>query len=144
MRVYADSSFLVSCYLTDASTGQAKAFLLEHGAPLPFTYLHDLEVRNAFQLGVFRRLISVDEAREAGATLDADLRSGRLVRTSVKWPAVLRAASRISVQHAATTGARSVDILHVAAARALRCKSLASFDVRQREVAAVAGLANSF
>ena len=37
MRVYADSSFLVSCYLVDANTARAKAFLSEHSGPLPFT-----------------------------------------------------------------------------------------------------------
>ena len=35
MRVYADSSFLVSCYLVDANTARARAFLSEHDGPLP-------------------------------------------------------------------------------------------------------------
>lgn len=79
---YADSSFLVSCYLVDANTPRAKAFLSEHHGPLPFTALHELEVRNALRLGVFRRVITDDQAKAAAAALDADLRDGRLVRTA--------------------------------------------------------------
>jgi predicted nucleic acid-binding protein len=142
MRVYADSSFLVSCYLVDAHTAQAKAFLLEHDFALPFTSLHDLEVRNALRLGVFRRVLTEEQAHAAAGLIDADLRGGRLVRTAVRWPGVFRMASRLSAQHGAMTGARSLDILHLAAARTLRLKELASFDSRQRELGAAAGLTN--
>jgi len=65
MRVYADSSFLASCYLVDANTPRAKAFLFEHHGPPPFTALHELEVRNALRLGVFRRVITDEQAPAA-------------------------------------------------------------------------------
>lgn len=140
MRVYADSSFLVSCYLLDANTPAAKAFLGEHEDPFPFTTLHDLEVRNAFQLGVFRRVLTVDQAKAAAEAIEEDLASGRLVRAPVKWAGTFRAAARLSARHVAATGARSLDILHVAAAKSLRCKELASFDARQRDLGELAGL----
>jgi len=37
MNFYVDSSFLVSCYVTDANTAQAKGYLLRTGPPLVFT-----------------------------------------------------------------------------------------------------------
>lgn len=86
MGVYADSSFLVSCYVVDANTPQARAYLSEHDLPLTFTALHDLEVRNALRLGVFRGVLMAVEADAASANLDADLRAGRLLRTAVEWP----------------------------------------------------------
>jgi predicted nucleic acid-binding protein len=46
----------------------------------------------------------------------------------------------LSEQHAAKTGTRSLDILHIASARALRMKEFATFDSRQRVLAAAAGL----
>ena len=85
MRVYADSSFLVSCYLVDGNTARAKAFLSDHSGPLPFTALHELEVRNALRLGVFRRVITDEQAKAAAVAIDADLRNGRLVRTNRRW-----------------------------------------------------------
>jgi predicted nucleic acid-binding protein len=140
MRVYADSSFLVSCYLVDANTARAKAFLSHRNGPLPFTALHQLEVRNALRLGIFRHVITDEQAKAAAAAIDADLRNGRLVRTTVKWPAVFRATLRLSEQHAAKTGTRSLDILRIASARALRMNELATFDSRQRALATAAGL----
>ncbi len=140
MNHYADSSFLVSCYVSDANTPRAKAYLLQTGEPLVFTALHALEVRNAFRLGVFRGLFTAAEASAARANLEADLRSGRLVKKSVNWPVVLRIAARFSERHSATVGTRSLDILHVAAAKALRAVEFVSFDGRQRTLAATVGL----
>lgn len=140
MSHYADSSFLVSCYVTDANTSQAKAYLFRASVPLVFTVLHALEVRNAFQLGVFRGLFSAAAAAAARANLETDLRNGRLVKKSVDWPVALRIAARFSERHSAAIGTRSLDILHVAAAKALRAVEFASFDTRQRTLAATVGL----
>ena len=135
---YADSSFLASCYIADAP--RAKTTLAQIHAPLVFTALHALEVRNAFQLGMFRGLLSVPEAQAAWANLQTDLRIGRLVRTSVKWPVAFRVAARLSERHTATTGPRSLDILHVASARTLRAAEFLSFDTRQLDLATAVGL----
>jgi hypothetical protein len=82
--------------------------------------LHALEVRNAFDLGVFRGLLTAADVAAAWANLESDLRSARLVRATVKWPSVFRRAARLSERHSATTGTRSLDILHVAAAKSVR------------------------
>jgi predicted nucleic acid-binding protein len=140
MRYYADSSFLVSCYLLDANTARAKNYLGRLGAPLVFTSLQALEVGNAFELGVFRRLFSGADAAAARANLELDLRSGRLVKTAVNWPLVFRVASALSKRHSSSAGTRSMDILHVAAARALRASEFISFDSRQRVLATALGL----
>ena len=140
MKPYADSSFLVSCYVPDSHTSQAKSYLLRTGEPLIFSALHALEVRNAFQLGVFRKLFSARDAAAAWTTLESDLRSGRLVKQAVNWSVVLRLAARFSERHSAAVGSRSLDILHVAVAKALRAPEFVSFDLRQRTLAASVGL----
>ena len=127
----------------DANTAQAKTYLSGRNVSLIVTALHELEVRNALQLGVFRDVLTPDEARAATVNINADLRAGRLVKTAVRWPAVFRIASRLSEQHAALTGARSLDILHVAAAKALRSHEFASFDNRQCALATAIGLSNA-
>ena len=143
MNHYADSSFLVSCYVVDANTPEAKAWLSRMGVPLPFTALHALEVRNAFKLGVFRGFFPAADAAAAWANLEKDLRGGRLVKAAVKWPVVLRIAVSLSERHSAVTGTRSLDLLHVAAAKTLRAAELVSFDTRQRTLAAAVGLRTS-
>ena len=140
MKHCADSSFLVSCYLADASTARAKAWLLSANASLPFTDLHALEVPNALRLGVFRKIISQREATAAQADVESDLVAGRLVEVQTDWPSVFRVAIRLSEQNSTTIGSRSLDILHVAAAKTLRAAEFVSFDARQRTLAACAGL----
>jgi len=140
MTRYADSSFLVSCYLTDANTAEAKTYLSGTTSPLGFNVLQAVEVGNAFNLGVFRGLFSASEAASARANLDQDLRTGRLVKTTVTWPLVLRVSSLLSKRHSAVLGTRTLDILPVAAARSLRASEFISFDARQRSLAAAVGL----
>jgi len=102
-----------------------------------------LEVRNAFKLGVFRGLFSAADAAATWVNLEKDLRSGRLIRTAVNWPVAFRIAAQLSERHSAVTGTRSLDILHIAAAKTLRAVELVSFDTRQRTLAAAVGLSAS-
>ena len=140
MSYYADSSFLVSCYLLDANTSKAKSYLRSVGTPLVLNALQALEVGNAFELGVFRSLFRRLDAASARANLAQDLRSGRLVKTAVDWSLAFRLASALSKRHSATMGTRSLDILHVAAAKSLRATEFISFDSRQRLLATALGL----
>jgi hypothetical protein len=135
MSFYADSSFLVSCYLTDANTAQAKIHLAKITAPLTLTALQFLELRNAIKLGIFRHLYSTVDAMAAWTNVEKDLRSGRLVRRDPKWSIAFRIASMLSNRHSATIGTRSLDVLHVAAAKCMRVSEFISFDSRQRTLA---------
>ena len=105
-----------------------------------FTSLHTLEVRNAFELGVFRGHFTATEARAAAKDLAEDLLGFRLLETSVNGSAAFRLAARLSEQHSATVGSRSFDIVHVAVAKLLRARPFVSFDGRQRTLAAAVGL----
>ena len=140
MSFYADSSFVVSCYVADTNTTHAKAYLIRTGAPLVYTALHALEVRNAFKLGVFRGLFGVADANAAWRNLETDLRNGRLVKRSVNWPVVFRVAAWFSDRYSPTVGTRSLDIMHIATAKALSSGEFVSFDNRQRKLAGVVGL----
>lgn len=140
MSHYADSSFLVSCYVADNNTASAQSYLAAHPVPLVFTALHRLEVPNALKLGLFRGLFQTSDAAAALINLESDLRSGRLVKTLVKWPLAFRVAASLSERHTFSTGTRSLDILHVAVAKSLRIAEFVSFDGRQRTLAAAVGL----
>jgi predicted nucleic acid-binding protein len=114
--------------------------LIDSGATFAFTPLHVLELRNAFKLGIFRKLLTTVEAAAAWRNVERDLRSGRLVRQPVKWPSVLRLAARLSEQHSSVYGTRSLDIVHVATAKLSRIEEFVSFDSRQRDLALAIGL----
>jgi predicted nucleic acid-binding protein len=114
--------------------------LIDSGATFAFTALHVLERRNAFKLGIFRKLLTSAEAAAAWRNVERDLRSGRLVRQPVKWPSVLRLAARLSEQYSSIYGTRSLDIVHVATAKLSRLEEFVSFDSRQRNLALAIGL----
>ena len=50
MRVYADTSLLISYYINDSNSVRAQAVLHATTDPVPFTGLHRLEMRNALAL----------------------------------------------------------------------------------------------
>jgi hypothetical protein len=114
--------------------------LTDRGGAFAFTPLHVLELRNAFKLGIFRKLLTAAEAAAAWRNAERDLRSGRLVRQPVKWPSVFRLAARLSEQHSSEFGTRSLDIVHIASAKLSRVDEFLSFDSRQRDLASAIGL----
>lgn len=140
MSGYADTALLCSLCAPDAHTVRAIACLRKQSQPLPIVWLHQLEVRNALRLRVFRREIS---SAQRDASLNAflvDLVNGVFVTASPPLPAVLGEAERLSALYAETLGTRSLDILHVAAAVVIGSREFLTFDHRQANLARAAGL----
>jgi hypothetical protein len=140
MSLYADTSLLVSYYVTDANSAQAQTLLHATPGSLTFTGLHRLELRNALELGVFRRLMTAAQARTAWQDVQRDLRAGRLIPLAVNWVPILRSAFQMAASHSASVGCRSLDVLHIATARKIGATELLSFDSRQRTLAQAVGL----
>ena len=140
MNAYADTSFLLSLYAPDANSAAAAATMAKLRPPLPFTPLQQAEFRNATRLRVFRKELTPAERDAVLEQLTNDLAGGVLMPTPLAWSDVWREAERLSARHAETTGARTMDILHVAAARTLGATELLTFDNRQRAVAQAEGL----
>jgi predicted nucleic acid-binding protein len=140
MTVYFDSSALVAVYVTEACSGRARREIRKH-ASVPWTPLHELEVRNALRLLHGRGQIEEDELIALLGHIDEDLDGGRLARPGEDLGAVFRRAVELSERWATTTLARTLDILHVGAMQELGCTTLVSGDGRQLAFAASAGLA---
>src|SRR5262249_4332827 len=108
--------------------------------PLAWTWLHQIELRNALRLRVFRREI-VETQRDASLNmLLVDLAGGVLVAASPPLPEVLIEAERLSALHSEALGTRTLDILHVAAALVLGLTAFLTFDTRQAALARALGL----
>src|SRR5205814_5271302 len=98
------------------------------------------ELRNSLALGVFRQHLTTPQAVAAWNDIERDLRAGRLFPRSVNWVPVFRTAAQWALRHTPGVGSRSLDILHVAAARKLAAGEFFSFDGRQRALALLLGL----
>jgi predicted nucleic acid-binding protein len=140
MSVYADTSLLISYYISDSHSASAQALIHATADPLPFTGLHLLEMRNALALGAFRRILTPAQISSAWSDVERDLRSGRLVSRPVNWGQVYRAAAEWAALHGPNIGCRSLDVLHVTLAKKLDVESLFTFDARQKSLALALGL----
>jgi hypothetical protein len=140
VSTYFDSAVLVKAYCLEATSPQALALIKLASPPLPFTPLHSLEIGNALRLKRHRKEITQVQLRGALAGIREDLASGFLQRVDHDLATVYLQAESLSAAHTASTGARSLDVLHVAAALVLDARQFVSFDRRQRLLAKRAGL----
>jgi hypothetical protein len=140
MTAYADTGFLCSLYAPDAHTDRALARMRRQALPLPLTWLHQLEFRNALRLRVFRKEITASQRDASLNTLLADIATGVLATAAPKLGEVLTEAERLSALHSETIGTRSLDILHVSSALVLGVSVFLAFDQRQIALAKAAGL----
>ncbi len=139
MSAYADTSFLASLYTPDANSADAARRMERVSLPVLITPLGELELVNAVQLRLFRKEVRPAEARAANAAFRADLHDGVFAMRALPEEVFTR-AGHLASKWTARLGTRSLDILHVAAAIALRADTFHTFDDRQRQLAKAAGL----
>jgi len=98
-----------------------------------------LEATNAFELRIFRGQGTRLNAAKATHDLEADAQRG-VLRTLPVPASAWDVARRLSKEHSATLGTRSLDILQLAIAIALRADTLLTFDRNQVALARAEGL----
>jgi predicted nucleic acid-binding protein len=140
MNAYVDTAFLVSLHTRDANTGAAVARMKRQVEPLLWTWLHELEFRNAVRLRLFRREMELHEISAALNDQRADLEAGVYLAVTPVWSEVTRESERLSGIFTKTLGTRSLDVLHVSHAVVLGVKEFLTFDIRQATLAKAAGL----
>jgi predicted nucleic acid-binding protein len=140
LSIYADTSFLVSLYVLDANSAAAAARMKRAKLPLSVSSLGELELTNAICLRVFRKELSRGEAKAALTLIRNDIGAEVLRVTAISIAAFER-AKRIARKQTPLLGSRTLDVLHVALALALKAEGFYTFDERQRRLAAAEGLA---
>lgn len=138
MSVYADSSFVVSLYLTDSHSSDSRRRV--PAAPdLWFTPLHQTEWAHALGQHVFRKLLSLMEASAIEKQLDRDKAAGVWVPTGIAEGA-FHVSAELGRRYGPKLGVRTLDSLHVACALELQADRFWTFDDRQRRLAKAVGL----
>jgi predicted nucleic acid-binding protein len=154
MRPYADTNFFSRVYLALPESDQADRLLdaaRRGDSPLlPITWLHQMELANAFELSVWlgkqggHPRVTPENAAVAMHTFKADLAEQTFMGRAALELSDLQAQFEEAVaRHTAKHGFRTYDILHVVSARVLGCDHFFSFDERARKLAALEGLAVS-
>ena len=151
MKPYADTNFLTRLYLSLPESAQADRLVEQaksKGAPrLPITWLHQMELTNAFELSVWlgkqggHPRVTTQNATVACETFKADLASEIfLCSATVDISALTSLFGEVASRHTAKHGFRTCDILHIVAARLLGCDRFFSFDAKANKLAQIEGL----
>lgn len=134
MKIYVDTSFLVSLYSPDANSAAAARTMQASPEGYFLTAFGELELVNALGLRLFRKEVTAEQAKSSWKDFESDLRGGVFQLRALTDPMFQRAL-RLSRQTTPRLGTRSADVLHVAAALELGVDRLYSFDERQRKLA---------
>lgn len=140
MVAFADTGFIASLYLEEATSKAADAALGSKRQPLPLTPLVHLELRTALNRAVQRQRITTAERDALWQDVEGDIASGFLVLTPVASASLHARARELSDRYTPTAGTRTLDLLHVAAALLLGAETFFSFDERQRLAAKGEGM----
>jgi predicted nucleic acid-binding protein len=138
---YCDTSFVAALYLPDEIfEPQARTISAKFDRGIPYPWLLELELCNTVYRGLGRNLYDKRTCTAILAQIAADKNAGILSVWSIDTAALFRNAMELSKRFTAAHSSRTLDILHVAAALEFRADTIASFDQRQRKLAAGAGL----
>ncbi len=134
-ETYVDPSALRRLYIHDDHSRAFCAWRARVGGSLPITLHGRAELVNSIALALFRRAIREEAFRSAVADLDSDIAAGRLQVVDLLWRQTLERAAELSRTHTPLLGTRTLDVLHVASASVLRCRTFVTYDDRQAALA---------
>lgn len=151
MKPYADSNFLVRIYLELTESPIADRLVAagrrKGTAPFPLTWLHRIEVSNAFQLHVFHSSagrqprITQELASSAHMAFQLDAKAEEWFDVvHLETLPLERQVEELLLRHTARHGFRAYDLLHVSQALLLGCDTFLSFDQKANHLAKLEGL----
>ncbi|HEY7819489.1 MAG TPA: type II toxin-antitoxin system VapC family toxin [Vicinamibacteria bacterium] len=140
MITYLDSSALIKLYVPEAGSKRVSEFTRALPHAVPFTHLHELEMKNGLQLKRFRGEAMAKAIDASVQAIDDDFATGVLSRPELNWFDVFRRAQELVSEHSARIGCRSLDLLHVSSALLLEAAAFLTFDERQSRLARASGL----
>jgi len=139
-KIYVDPSALLKFYLHEPESRAMAAWRAKISGSLAVTHHGRVELGNGIALAAHRRPIDERAFEAAWAALDDDFERGRYVLADLLWRSALNRAAALSRQHSRTLGTGSLDVLHVASALELGCRTFVGFDPRQQALAMAVGL----
>lgn len=140
MTRYYDTGILLKLYTEEEGSDRVRAWVVRRREALLFTSLHRTECVSALRLKVFRGECQLEQSNAALANLDTDATAGVLKHTTLEWDEVWARVEILARTHAAATGCRTLDSLHVASALQLGAREMVTSDGRQAALARKSGL----
>jgi hypothetical protein len=140
LKTYYDTGIFLKLYTAEPESEAVAAFVNSRKTVLPVTDLHIAECASALRLKVFRQECKETEVSAALELIQDDLRSGIVQMMQVDWSHVWQECQMLSDQFTSRIGTRTLDTLHVAAARLIGAKEFVTSDKKQAKLAKYIGL----
>lgn len=141
MSVYVDSSFLVSLYVTDIHSSEARR-RVQAAPSLALTSLHRAEWAHALGQHQFRGNMTPEEAQRAHDRFFSD-EAAHLWRAVPLPDNAFELCTGLARRYGSKFGMRTLDTLHVACALELKADRFWTFDERQAKLAKAQGMKSS-
>lgn len=139
--IYCDSSFLLPLYLYEVDFSEKAGEIAAAWTEAPWiSPIADLEFTNAVCRKIFEKEISSSAGNVALKHFKNDVAANFFAWGSCNLAVMFRDAAKLSLRHTSDGGHRSLDILHVAAAKLLGANRFLSFDLRLNRLAEAAGM----
>jgi predicted nucleic acid-binding protein len=140
MKCYYDTGVILKLYADEPDSDAARAFVIRRKEALYLSSLHVAELTSAMRLKQFRGECEAGQVAKALTHLDEDFRAGVLKALPVEWDNAWKRCRALSDAHAATSGCRTLDAVHVACAILAPAAEFITSDRRQRQLGKLAGL----
>jgi predicted nucleic acid-binding protein len=137
--LYLDTSALLKLYIRENGSEAVQSRIVSQDHPLPIWEIQKAELINALRLKVFWKEITAEQAETQIGLFENRRKRGLYVFPEIDRHSLMETVHRLG---AATPrlGCRTMDIFHVACALEIRASEFLSFDQRQNQLAAHAGL----
>jgi predicted nucleic acid-binding protein len=138
LNVYVDSSFLVSLYVTDIYSSEARR-RVQSVPSLVLTPLHRAEWAHALGQHEFRGNMTPEKAQRTHDQFFSD-EAARLWRAVPLPENAFELCADLAGRYGSKFGMRTLDTLHVACALELKAERFWTFDERQAKLAKAQGM----
>jgi predicted nucleic acid-binding protein len=145
MSDFVDTSYLCALYFPREQAASANEYFERVGQQLLLNSLVQFEFRHAISLAIFRHErgnasgIPSDTAMAGLTAFELDLEGGRFASIAIDLDELVIEALRLCEVYTLREALRSMDTLHLAAAKVLGCTDFLTFDKLQRRVAELEG-----
>lgn len=137
--LYLDTGLILKLLIAEPLSPAVEAFVQKLGRPIWYTRIAEIEVENTLQALQFRRLLTVTETRRAQSLIRELLTEGKFIASTLTLDAMAEELLRLAPALTARTGCRTLDLMHLAAAKLLDAADFVSTDQRQLKAARLAG-----
>ena len=137
--IYLDTSAFIKLYVAEHGSDEVHRLVVAQREPLPVWSFLELEFLNALRFKVFLGEMTSGDVERLTSLYVGRKRTGQYFTPNLD-PNALHELSLQMTVHTPKLGCRSLDILHVAAARMIEASLFLTADRRQSELAQAEGL----